>query len=210
MRTTPALLALSLALVAAPAALNANPSPADDRPPAAERGKDHAGPKDAKHHKGPKDVKDPKGPEDETRPREPKGTNHLLHACVTADATEDGVELRVLRGNRHMRDVLDGATTFRADLSGDTTVRLVGKARVRTEDGRRGKGPRIGTFADLDAGDRVMLKFRAPRGGDADAMPAATLVVDHGPTVRCAVPPATPPDDENPDENPDGEPGTSL
>jgi hypothetical protein len=37
-------------------------------------------------------------------------------------------------------------------------------------------------------------------------MPAAKLVVDHGPTVRCAVPPPAPPDDENPD----GEPGPSL
>jgi hypothetical protein len=190
MRTTPALLALSLALAAAPAVLSAHPSsPAgDDTPPAAERGKD-----DAKHHRGPKD---------ETRPREPKGTNHLLHACVTADATADGVDLRVLRGNRHMRDVLDGATTFRAEMSGDTKVRLVGEARFRTEDGRDHRGPHLGTFADLDAGDRVTLKFRAPRGGDAAALPAATLVVDHGPTVRCEMPPETPPADDSPGGEP--------
>lgn len=203
MRTTPALLALSLALAAAPAVLTAHPaSPAGDDAPAVERGGHHGGPK---HDAGPRDEKGPKddkGPKDETRPREPKGTNHLLHACVTADATADGVDLKVLRGNRHMRDVLDGATTFRAELSGDTKVRLVGKARFRTEDGRDHKGPHLGTFADLDAGDRVTLKFRAPRGGDADAMPAATLVIDHGPTVRCETPPATPPADDSPDGEP--------
>lgn len=199
MRTTPALLALSLALAATPALLSAHPSspPGDRTPPATERGKDHAGPKEAR---------DQKGPKDETRPREPKGTNHLLHACVTADATAGSVDLKVLRGNRHMRDVLDGAATFTATLSDDTHVRLVGKARFRTEDGRDRKGPRIGTFADLDAGDRVMLKFRAARGGDAAAMPAAELVIDHGPTVRCAAPPAAPPGDETPD----GEPAPSL
>jgi hypothetical protein len=81
-------------------------------------------------------------------------------------------------------------------------VRLVGKARFRTEDGRDARAPRVGTFADLDAGDRVTLKFRAPRGGDAATLPAAKLVVDHGPTVRCEVPPATPPADDNPDEEP--------
>lgn len=194
MRPTPVLLALSLALAAPPALLTAHPSssPGEGPPPAVERGKDRIGPD---HEKGPRDER---GPKDETRPREPKGTNHLLHACVTADATEEYVDLRVLRGNRHMRDVLDGASTFRAKLSGDTLVRLVGAARIRTEDGRDGHAPRIGTFDDLDAGDRVMLKFRAPRGGDAEAMPVAKLVIDHGPTVRCEVPPTEPPADETP------------
>lgn len=190
MRTTPALLALSLALAAAPAVLSAHPAPPGDAaPPAAER----TGPKDStgpKYEKGPTHEK---GPKDESRPREPKGTNHLLHACVTADATAGYVDLKVLSVNRHMRDVLDGATTFRAALSEDTHVRLVGAARFRTEDGRDRKAPRHGTFDDLDAGDRVMLKFRAPRGGAADALPAAKLVVDHGPTVRCELPPTTPP-----------------
>jgi hypothetical protein len=168
MRSTTLLLALSLALAATPATVAAHHPAPGGDPPKKERHKDH------------------------------RGTHHLLHACVISDATATGMELRVLGGNRHMRDVLDGAETFSAKLDDATFVRLVGKARFLPAGREPGKLPRIGTFDDLDAGDRVIVRFRAKRGLDADELPAAFKVIDRGPVARCAPPAEEPPPVEEP------------
>ena len=176
------LLALSLTVAATPAAL-AHPG-SDVHPRDGEdRGAGH--------------VK-PVTPAKAKTPKAPKGTHHLLHACVTADATADGVALSVLGGNRHMRRALDGDTTVTAKLDGGTLVRLVGRARHLPAGSVPTRAPRIGTYADLTAGDRVIVRFRAPRGTDAAALPAAFRVIDRGPTARCAPAGATPPPAEHP------------
>lgn len=176
MRKTPLLLALSLAVAATPATLAAHPSsPGSDAPP--------------KNHKA----------------QGPKGTHHLLHACVISDATATGVELKVLGGNRHMRDVLDGAPTFTADLDDTTFVRLVGKARVQPEGSTPTRLARIGTFADLEKGDRVIVRFRAERGLDPAGLPAAFKVIDRGPTAKCALPTDPPAGEPPAGEPPAGE-----
>ncbi len=170
MRTSPLLLALSLAVAATPmVALAGNDgAPGHDKPPTNERAQG------------------------------PKGTHHLLHACVTTDAVATGVALKVLGGNRHMRDVLDGATTFTAKLDAATVVRLVGKARFPHEGGDLKKLPKVGTSDDLDAGDRVIVRFRAERGLAADALPAAYKLMDRGPSAACAPETAPPPVEEQP------------
>lgn len=174
MRPNRLLLALSIAAVAAPAALSAHPSaPAAPVTPGSDKAP----------------VKQAKGP---------KGTNYLLQACVTSDATAPtdtapgGVALKVLGGNRHMRDALAGATTFDAKLDAKTFVRLVGKARTA---GAKGKAAGIGTFDDVNAGDRVIVRFWAKRHSDAASLPAAWRVIDRGPTDACAPPATTPPAD---------------
>jgi hypothetical protein len=170
MRTTPLLIAVSLALAAVPATVVAHhPGPDRDAPPKNERAKG------------------------------PKGTHHLLNACVTADATATGVELGVLSANRHMRDVLDGATTFRAKLDETTLIRLVGKARFQPEGSTPTKLSKTGTWEHLDRGDVVTVRYRVDRGRDAASMPAAWRVIDHGPFAKkCPVPATPPPADEPP------------
>ena len=178
MRANRLLLALSIAAVATPAALSAHPSAPEGH------GSDKA---PVKHAKG------------------PKGTNYLLQAFVTSDATAPtdtapgGVALKVLGGNRHMRDALAGATTFDAKLDAKTFVRLVGKARTA---GATGKAAGIGTIDDLDAGDRVVVRFWAKRGTDAASLPAAWRVIDRGATDACAVPATTPPADPGTGDTP--------
>ena len=168
MRRTPYLLAaLSLAVVATPATLAAHPSHPADG------------------------VKAP------AKAKAPKGTLHLVNACVTSDATATGVELKVLTANRHMRDVLDGATTLSAKLDATTKIRLVGKARFQPEGSTPKRLPRIGTWDQLDAGDVVTVRYRVARGLDAAALPAAWKVTDHGPFAKkCPVP--APPKTEKP------------
>lgn len=147
----------------------------------------------------------PKPPKHE-RPEKakgPKGTHHLLHACVVADATAPGVDLSVLGGNRHMRRVLDGADTFTAKLDADTFVRLVGRARHQHEGGTPERLPKIGTYADLEAGDRVIVRFRAARGLEPDDLPAAFKVIDRGPSADCASETAPPGDDTPGEDDPD-------
>ena len=175
MRKTPLLLALSLALAAAPATLAAHhPAPGSD------------------------------APKNERTKGGPKGTHHLLKACVTADATADAtagataavVKLKVLSANRHMRDVLDGETMFTAKLDETTRIRLVGKARFSPEDGKLSK---IGSWTDLDEGDVVTVRYRVERGEVAASMPAAWRVIDHGPFAKkCPVLATTPPVEEPP------------
>jgi hypothetical protein len=127
-------------------------------------------------------------------------TNHLLHACVIADAGADSVELRVLSGNRHMRRALAGSTAVTAKLDADTVVKLAGRARHGSDE-KGGSRPKIGGYADLTAGDRVIVRFRAARGLSADQLPAAKRVIDLGTSKRCA--PATPPVDDPEDDTPD-------
>lgn len=178
MRPNRLALALSLAALAAPAALSAHPSgPAAPGAPGSDKAP----------------VPTAKGP---------KGVNHLLHACVTTDATADGVALKVIGGNRHMRDALAGASELTAPLDEGTFVRLVGTARPA---GAKGRAAGIGTFDDLNSGDRVIVRFRAKRGTAAAALPAAWRVIDRGPTDGCAVP-ATPP----PADTPPAGPSTTL
>ncbi len=165
MRKTPLLLALSVALAAAPVAL-AHP---DAGPPDREK------PAPAKIKKG------------------PKGTLHLTQACVVANATATGVEVRTLSVNRHMRDALAGSPTLAVKIDAEKTViRLVGKARHLPEGSTPKRLPKIGGFADLTAGDWVTVRIRAPRETAATALPAAFSIIDHGPGRRCAVP-VTPP-----------------
>jgi hypothetical protein len=192
MRATPLLLALSLAAAASPVVLSAHPSaPADQTNPAGDKAK---GPKGDEPRPG-----EAKGPRHEkprpAKAKGPKGTHHLLHACVRTDATlkSSELDLGVLGGNRHMRRVLGGETSFSAKIDDATVVRLVGKARIAPEGSATRRLPKIGTFADLDAGDRVIVRFRAARGLDADAMPAAFRIIDRGPSGRCEVVDTTPP-----------------
>ena len=175
MRTTPLLLALSLALAAAPATVAAHhPAPGGDSPPKNERAKG------------------------------PHGTHHLLNACVTADATPTEVKLEVLSANRHMRDVLHGAATFNAKLDETTLIRLVGKARFQPEGSTPKKLSKVGTWSKLEMGDLVTVRYRVERGLDVESMPAAWRVIDHGPFAKKCPPPTTPPTGEQPpaDETP--------
>jgi hypothetical protein len=103
---------------------------------------------------------------------------------LAGDATEDGAEITVGSANRHMRRALDDATTFTATFGERTRIRLAGTARP--EDGRK-----RGTYADLSAGDRVVVKLRAPLGSDLAGLPAVHRLVDLGPA----------PADEEPSED---------
>ena len=172
MRKTPLLLALSVALAATPVAL-AHP---DAGPPDREK------PTPAKTKK------------------EPKGTLHLTQACVVANATATGVEVRTLSVNRHMRDALAGSPTLAVKIdAGKTTIRLVGRARHLPEGSTPKRLPRIGGFADLTAGDWVTVHIRAPRGTAAADLPAAYRIVNHGPSRRCPVAHHAPPTTTTPE-----------
>ena len=120
----------------------------------------------------------------------PKGTHYLLRACVTAEGTQTGVALDVLGGNRHMRRALAGAKTFTAKIDAGTVIRLVGRARHLPEGSVPKRLPKLGTYADLDIGDRLTVRFRAPRGTASADLPAAFRIVDHGPSKKCAPPAA--------------------
>jgi len=181
MTRTPLLLALSLALAAAPIAVA---HPGGDAP-----ARDGAG-----QVERPAPVK--------AKAKGPKGTLHLTQACVVSDATATGVEVGPLSVNRHMRDALAGAATLTASIDDATVVRLVGRARHLPEGSTPKRAPRVGSFADLAAGDRVTVRIRAPRGTAAADLPAALSIIDHGSSKRCAAP-ATPPADPV-------EPGPSL
>jgi hypothetical protein len=138
---------------------------------------------------GPSDVSKGKAPEahQPTKAKSPKGTLHLVNACVTADATETAVDLKVLSANRHARKALAGATTFTATLSADTKIRLVGKARK--VEGSTTKLPRIGTWDNLDTGDVVTVRYRVKRGTALADQGPVWKVTDRGPfPKKCPVP----------------------
>jgi hypothetical protein len=183
MRRTPLLIAaVSLVAAATPAALLAHPSdgPKGDAPEV--------------HH--PAKAK--------AKAKAPKGTLHLVNACVTADATESGVALKVLSANRHMRRALgDGparGTEFTASLDATTRIRLVGKARKAPDDSGMKRLPKVGGWDDLDAGDVVTVRYRVKRGTALDDLGPAWKVTDRGPFPRkcplpgpkAETPPATP------------------
>jgi hypothetical protein len=163
MRRTPLLIAaVSLVAAAAPAALLANPSDGKGKAPEAHP---------------------------PTTAKGPKGTLHLFNACVTADATETGVDLKVLSANHPARKALAGATTFTATLNADTQIRLVGKARRAPEGSDVKKLPRIGTWDNLDAGDVVTVRYRVKRGTALADLGPAWKVTDRGPfPKKCPVP----------------------
>jgi len=165
MRRTPLLVAaVSLVAAATPAALLAHGSPS--------HGPKGDAPHQGKHHPA----------------KHKKSTLDLIHACVTADATETGVDLSVLYANRHARRALDGATTFTATLDANTRIRLVGKARNADERSTRKRSPRIGTWDDLNAGDIVTVRYRVARGTALADLGPARKVTDHGPRPkRCPV-----------------------
>jgi hypothetical protein len=178
MRRTPLLVAaVSLVAAATPAALLAHPS---DGP---------KGKAPERHHPGKAKA-----------PKAPKGTHHLFKACVTADATETGIDLAVLSANRHARRALAGATTFTATLDATTRIRLVGKARVAPEGSGVKKLPKAGTWDNLDAGDVVIVRYRVARGTAVADLGPAWKVTDRGPKPKkCPIatpapktPPATP------------------
>jgi hypothetical protein len=185
MRRSPLLLALSLAVAVAPAAL-AHQGIDEPRP-----GNDGSELRD--HPTPPKAPEAPEAPEAGKGRQGPKGTHHLLHACVVTDATPTGIDVKVLGGNHHMRDVLDGATELAAPIDEHTLIRLVGKARHLHEGSSPARLPKIGTYADLKAGDRVIVRFRAPRAGRVADLPAAFKVIDRGPSDRCTVDEQPPP-----------------
>lgn len=173
MRKTPLLLALSVALAATPVAL-AHP--------------DAGGPPD----RGEK-------PAPTTSAKGPKGTLHLTQACVVANATATGVEVKTLSVNRHMRDALAGSPTLAVKIDAEkTAIRLVGKARHLPEGSTPKRLSKIGGFADLTAGDWATVRIRAPRKTAATDLPAAFSIIDHGPSKRCAPPAAPPPAPEEP------------
>lgn len=177
MRRTPLLIAaVSLIAAATPAALLAHPS-------------------DGPEGKAP-DVEHP------VKAKGPKGTLHLFNACVTADATEAGVDLKVLSANRHARKALDGATTFTAELDATTKIRLVGKARKAPEGSDQKKLPKVGTWDNLDKDDVVTVRYRVKRGTLVADLGPAWRVTDRGPfPKKCPVPDPkteTPPTPETP------------
>jgi hypothetical protein len=159
-------------------------------------------------HRGGDASEQPKPPAQE-RPataKGPKGTHYLLHACVVGNVSPTGVDLAVLGGNRHMKRVLDGATTYTAELDAATLVRLVGKARHTPEGSTPKRLPKIGSHADLATGDRVIVRFRTPGVKPRQVtpgldLPAAFKVIDRGPSRACAT--GTPPADDPKDDTPD-------
>jgi hypothetical protein len=107
----------------------------------------------------------------------PKPVAHVLAGTVAAAATADAVQVEVKRANRHMRRALDGATTVSIGIGADTRIRLVGPGKVTEPDGTV---RRLGTYADLTAGDRVIVKIRAPRDTAAADLPDAKRIWDLG------------------------------
>jgi hypothetical protein len=177
MRRTPLLIAaVSLVAAATPAALLAHPS------------------------EGPKGTSPQAHHPAKAKAKAPKGTLHLVNACVTADATETGVALKVLSANRHMRRALgDGPARGKeltAALDATTRIRLVGKARKAPEGSGLKKLPKVGTWDNLDAGDVVTVRYRVKRGTALADLGPAWKVTDRGPRAkRCPLPPKaeTPP-----------------
>jgi hypothetical protein len=176
MKKAPLLLALSVALAATPIA-SAHPDTAarsGDGPPAHAKAKAKA------------------------KVKAPKGALHLVQACVVADAASNGVALKAISVNRHMRGALAGERVLTAGIGEATTIRLVGRARHLPPGSVPRRAPKVGGFADLTAGDRVIVRVRAPRGTAAADLPAALRIVDHGPAKRCAPSETPPPGTEGP------------
>jgi hypothetical protein len=183
MKPTPLVLALSAALLAAPLAIaQPDTAPRSGDAPTAPAKQAADKPKPAKG---------------------PKGTLHLVQACVVADAAADGVELKVLSANRHMRRALDGATTLTAKIDAETTtIRLVGRARHTAPGAELKRLPKFGDHTALTEGDRVIVRIRDKRGTAASDLAPAFRIVDHGPAKKCAPAEPTAP--------PAGEPAPAL
>lgn len=123
---------------------------------------------------------------DRAKERAKRSVRLLGVACVTGPSAENGVVVTLRRGNRHMRRAVGDTPEFIAKIGERTRIRLVGRARVRPEGSTPKRAPRVGGYADLAVGDRVILRFRAPRGTAAADLPPALRIVDNGPAKRCA------------------------
>jgi len=125
---------------------------------------------------------------------------HVLRACVTADATQQGAgdaatttaAATLLSQNAHARRALGlkRGDEFTARIGAN--VRLVGRARV--QEGTTERLPIAGSWENLEQGDVITIRVRAPRNVSAAAFPAANLVIDHGPIRPAACPPAEAPE----------------
>lgn len=114
-------------------------------------------------------------------PKAPKGVVYAATGVVAADAAPDAVQVDVKRANRHMRTALAGATSVEVKIGESTRIRLHGRARLVAAAGPKARGPKAGTYADLAAGDRVVVWIRAPRGTAAADLPPAARIHDLGP-----------------------------
>lgn len=111
----------------------------------------------------------------------PKGVVYAATGVVAADAAADAVQVDITRANRRMRTALAGATSVEVRIGEATRIRLHGRARLVAASGPKARGPKAGTYADLAAGDRVIVWIRAPRGTAAADLPPAARIHDLGP-----------------------------
>lgn len=113
------------------------------------------------------------------RARRAKPVNLVLTGCVVDDATASSVEIDTLAGNAHMRRLLAGAEAFTAPLGASTRVVLSEAARAD-----RGVDSSLGSNDDIWAGDRIVVRWRLPRGSSLTTQPALR-VVNQGPHDDC-------------------------
>lgn len=113
-------------------------------------------------------------------PKTPRTANLVLEGCVIDDADRRGVDLDVLEGNRTMEWLLGDEEEFSAALGRRTRVWLSPAAR-EDHGSRRARG----SFRDLWAGDRVVVRWNVRRGTALDDLPAARRVVNLGPSDEC-------------------------
>jgi hypothetical protein len=97
----------------------------------------------------------------------PHPVQFVFRGVLTSDATAAGVQLDVKSANHHARKALAGATSVSLKLDASSIIRKAGKHPA--------------TFADLNAGDRVMLQLRAARSTALSSLPALKRIVDVGP-----------------------------
>jgi len=100
-------------------------------------------------------------------PATPQTVRFEIRGTVAANASQGGVTVNVLRADRDARTALAGATSVQVTLGSTTRIH------------KRGVG--AATFADLKAGDRVDVVWRAPAGTALASLGAAAKVRDAGP-----------------------------
>ena len=105
---------------------------------------------------------------------------YSLTACAVDGATARGVELELAAHDATPAWLPPGTTALLARLGPRTTVALSDAAQAE----READGP-IGSAADIWAGDRVRVTWRAPRGTAPSALPAATRVLNLGSHPDC-------------------------
>lgn len=95
-----------------------------------------------------------------------------LSACLLEDAAPRRVTVLPLDGDARMRALLDGD---------DSPVTVALRRTTAIVPGTAGAG------TQMRAGHQVWVRWKAPRTTRLAALPAATRVVDLGPTETCAV-----------------------